>query len=101
MSMAFMFFVFSIVLIALGFGGLAIRWDHNFKLRREELRTGESDNSLGTSELRELIQETMLDVIAPVEERLDAIEMHMRQLPENTAGSDVPGSSESVDTDDE
>ncbi|TDI76679.1 MAG: hypothetical protein E2O84_02110 [Bacteroidetes bacterium] len=39
------------------------------------------DNSLGTSELRGLIQEAVVDAIHPVEERLDRMEMALRQLP--------------------
>jgi hypothetical protein len=88
MPMVFIF-VFTIVMVALGFAALANRWHYNFKLWSEELRTQGGDKSLGASELRELIQETMLDVIAPVEERLDAIETHLRRLPEHSTGGDT------------
>ena len=41
-----------------------------------------TDNSLGTGELRGLIQEAVVDAIQPVEDRLEQMEMALRQLPE-------------------
>ena len=38
-------------------------------------------NSLGTGELQNLIQAAMFDAIQPVEERLDRMEVALRQLP--------------------
>ena len=78
-------FIIAILMIVFVFSGLAVKWDHDFKLRREQIRAGQEGSSLGTSELRALIQEAMLDAIAPLEERLELIEKHMRQLPESTA----------------
>ena len=40
------------------------------------------DNSLGTGELRGLIQEAVVDAIQPVEDRLEQMEMALRQFPE-------------------
>jgi len=81
--------IFTTLLIAFGFAGLAIRWQYDYKLRREQIRAGAADSSLGASELRALIQEAVLDSVAPIEDRLDRIEQHMRQLPERTASSDA------------
>ena len=60
-----------------------VKWGND--LKREKLRAESGGNSLGTSELRDLIQEAMLDAITPLEERLDLIEMNTRQLPEHDA----------------
>lgn len=78
-------FVISIILIVFAFAGFAIKWDHDFKLRREQIRAGEEGSSLGASELKGLIQEAMHDAVAPLEERMDRMEKHLRQLPESTA----------------
>jgi len=98
MSIAVIVFILLIILISLGFGGMAIKWDHDFKLKREELRTESRGSSLGTSELRGLIQEAMLETISPLEERLDLIEMHMRQLPAHATESEARDGSESDDS---
>lgn len=78
-------FIILIILISFGFASFAIKWDHDFKLKRERIRAEGGGNSLGTSELRGLIQEAMLETITPLEERLDLMEMHMRRLPEHDA----------------
>ena len=88
-------------MIALIFGGLTVKWDHNFKLKRDQLRDQGKGNSLGEGELRKLLQDTVLDAIAPMEDRLDLIEMHMRQLPEGVATSKVLDESDSIDSSDE
>ena len=49
-----------IVVISFIFGGLALKWSNAHKLEIEKLIAHESDNSLGTGELRDLIQESML-----------------------------------------
>ena len=76
-------FVVFIVLIVFGFIALMVKWKND--LKREEIRGESGGSSLGTGELRGLIQEAMHDAMAPVEERLDLIEMHMRRLPEHDA----------------
>ena len=85
MPITVIFFVLPILLLSFGFGALAIRWDHEFKLNRERIRAEGAGNSLGTSELRALIQDVMMEAVAPVEERLELIERHMRQLPEHAS----------------
>ncbi len=80
-------FIVLISLIALPFAAFAIKRDHEFKLEREKIRAESRGSSLGTSELRGLIQEAMHEAIAPLEERLDLMEMHMRQLPEHDGES--------------
>ncbi len=80
-------FICLIVIISLGFAGMAIKWDHDFKLKREKLQAEGKGNSLGVSELQGLIQEAMRESIEPLEERLGLIESHMRQLPEHAADS--------------
>ncbi|GMQ83227.1 MAG: hypothetical protein BMS9Abin05_2717 [Rhodothermia bacterium] len=78
-----------IVLILFGFIALMVKWSLDQK--REKLRAESGGSSLGTGELRGLIQEAMHDVIAPVEERLDLIEMHMRRLPESVQSDESSG----------
>jgi len=73
----------AIVLIVFCFISLMVKWGND--LKREKLRAEGGGNSLGTSELRGLIQEAMLDAITPLEERLDLIEMNTRRLPEHDA----------------
>lgn len=80
-------FIVLISLIALPFAAFAIKRDHEYKLEREKIRAESRGSSLGTSELRGLIQEAMHDALAPVEERLDLIEMNTRRLPEHDAES--------------
>ncbi len=77
-------FIIAIIVIVFLFAGWAVKRDHDFKLRREQIRGGKEEGSLGTSELRGLIQEAMLDVVAPLEQRMERIETHLRQLPEST-----------------
>jgi|Marorgknorr_s2lv_3_1036020.scaffolds.fasta_scaffold01563_3 hypothetical protein len=74
-----------IVVISFIFGGLAIKWSNAHKLEIAKLRAQESDNSLGTGELRDLIQESMLEAMAPLEERLELVERQTRRLPEHSA----------------
>ncbi len=76
-------FTVFIVLIFFGFIALMVKWSLDQK--REKIREKSGGSSLGTGELRGLIQEAMHDVIAPVEERLDLIEVHLRRLPEHDA----------------
>jgi len=75
--------VFLVLSTLIVFGFIAtMRWLDIWKQQRlggEGVAEGE--NSLGTGELRGLIQEAMQDVIAPLEERLDLMEGHLRQLP--------------------
>ncbi len=78
-------FILLALVIVLCFAGLAIKWDNDFNLKKERLRGEEGDNSLGTGELRDLIQESMHEAIAPLEERLEVIEKRTRQLPEHSA----------------
>lgn len=82
-------FVLSIILIVLIFGGIMARSDQRFKLERERVRAEGSGSSLGTSELKALIQEAMDESIAPLEDRLERIELQMRQLPERSASSEA------------
>lgn len=74
-----------IVLIVFSFIALMVKWEND--LKREKIRAKGGGSSLGTSELRGLIQEAMLDAITPLEERLDLMEMHMRRLPGHDAES--------------
>ena len=87
MSIVVASFVVFIILASFVFGGLAIKWHNDHEIRKERIRAGGEGNTLGTSELRGLIQEAMTDAVAPIEERLDLLESHMRQLPERSAGS--------------
>ena len=70
-------------LIFFGFIALMVKWRTD--LKREKIRAEGGGNSLGTGELRGLIQEAMLDAITPLEERLGLMEMHQRQLPNHDA----------------
>ena len=79
MGIGLVAFIVLIVVISLSFGALFVKWDND--LKREKLRAEGGGSSLGASELRNLIQEAMLDANAPLEERLDLIEAHMRRLP--------------------
>ena len=88
-------FVVFIVLIVFSFVALMVKWSLDQK--REKMRAERGGSSLGTGELRGLIQEAMHDAIAPLEERLDLMEMHMRQLPEHGAESAALESPEPVD----
>lgn len=74
-----------IVLIVFSFIALMVKWSLDQK--REKMRANSSESSLGTGELRSLIQEAMHDAIAPVEERLDLIETNTRRLPEHDTGT--------------
>ena len=87
-------FVLMGLVIVLSFAGLAIKWDNDFKLKRDRQRREEGDNSLGTGELRELIQESMHEAISPLEERLDLVEKRTRQLPEHSAERQEPENGE-------
>jgi len=66
-----------------GFIALMVKW--SLAQKRERIRAESGGSSLGTSELRNLIQDAMHDAIVPVEERLDRIEMNTRRLPEHDA----------------
>ena len=81
------FFVLGILVIVFVFAGYAMHRDHAFKLQREQIRAGNEGSSLGTSELRELIQDAMTEAMTPVEARLTRIEGQLRQLPERAAGT--------------
>ena len=70
-------------LIFFGFIALMVKWRTD--LKREQIRAEGRGNSLGTGELRSLIQEAMLDAIAPLEDRLELMEMHQRQSPDHDA----------------
>ena len=72
-----------IVLIVFSFLALIAKWGND--LKREKIRAESGGSSLGMGELRGLIQEAMHDAITPLEERLDLMEIHMRQLPEHDA----------------
>ncbi len=74
-----------VVLIFFGFIALMVKWRND--LKREKIRAEDGGSSLGTSELRGLIQEAVHDANAPLEERLGLIEAHMRQLPDHDAES--------------
>ncbi len=74
-----------ILLVIFSFIALMVKMDQD--LKREKMRAESGGNSLGTSELRGLIQEAMHDANAPLEERLDLIEAHMRQLPDHDVES--------------
>ncbi len=82
-------FVVFIVLIVFSFVALMVKWSLDQK--REKMRAESGGSSLGTGELRGLIQEAMLDAIAPLEERLDLIEMNTRQLPEKEDSKESSG----------
>ena len=75
--------VFLILSTLIVFGFIAtMKWLEIWKQERlggSAVEGGEK--SLGTGELRGLIQEALQDVITPLEERLDLMEGHMRQLP--------------------
>lgn len=73
-----LFLVLSTLIV---FGFIAtMRWLEIYK--NQQSGAGGGENSLGTGELRGLIQEAMLETINPLEERLDRMEMSLRQLPE-------------------
>ena len=74
-----------VVLIFFGFIALMVKWRND--LKREKIRAEGGGSSLGTSELRGLIQEAMHEAIAPLEERLDLMETQARQLPDHDAES--------------
>ena len=74
-----------IVLIVFSFITLMVKWEND--LKREKIQAKKEGSSLGTSELRGMIQEAMSEAIAPMEERLELMEMHMRQLPEHRSES--------------
>ena len=63
------------------FGGIVIKWQND--LKREELKAGSDQKSLGTGELKEMIQDAMEEAISPLEDRLELIEQNMRRLPEH------------------
>lgn len=90
-------FILIIILISFAFGGLVIKWNND--LKRQQINAKTQGNSLGTSELKGLIQEAMLDTVAPIEERLDLIEAHMRVLPESNQENEAPAQLESRDKD--
>lgn len=87
-------FVLTIIIMSFVFGGLTIKWHNDFKLKRDRQRSELSGSSMGTGELKVLIQEAMAETVAPIEERLELIERNMRQLPEHGAEEGVPESRE-------
>ncbi len=88
-------FVLTILTMSFVFGGLTLKWHNDFKLRRDRQRAELSGSSMGTGELKALIQEAMAETVAPIEERLELIERNMRQLPERTSTSAGSESSDS------
>lgn len=85
MFMSPFFFVLGILVIVFIFAGYAVNRDHAFKIEREHIRAGNEGSSLGTSELKGLIQEAMSEAIAPMEKRLDLIEGQLRQVPQSSS----------------
>ncbi|TDI71059.1 MAG: hypothetical protein E2O85_02700 [Bacteroidetes bacterium] len=82
MEFSTVFFILMISVIVFSF----IAWNTKVKndLKREQIRAETGSQSLGTSELKGMIQDAMTDAIIPLEERLELIESHMRRLPEGT-----------------
>ena len=74
-----------IVLIVFSF--LAFKVWSERDLKREKILAESGGNSLGTSELKGLIQDAMREAIVPVEDRLDLMEAQMRRLPSHEAES--------------
>ena len=74
-----------IVLIVFSFLAFKVWSDRD--LKREKILAEGGGNSLGTSELKGLIQDAMREAIVPVEERLDLMEAQMRRLPGHDAES--------------
>ena len=70
-----------IVLIVFSFLAFKVWSDRD--LQREKILAEAGGKSLGTSELKGIIQEAVQEAINPMEERLDLLESHMRQLPEH------------------
>ena len=70
-----------IVLIVFSFLAFKVWSDRD--LKREKILAEAGGKSLGTSELKGIIQEAVQEAINPMEERLDLLESHMRQLPEH------------------
>lgn len=79
MDFSLVFFILMMSVILFSF----IAWNAKAKndLKREQIRAESGSQSLGTSELKGMIQEAMTDAVIPLEERLELIESHMRQLP--------------------
>ncbi len=102
MFMSPFFFVLGILVIVFIFAGYAVNRDHAFKIEREHIRAGKEGSSLGTSELKGLIQAAMSEAIAPMEERLDLIERQLRQLPSGVSSRiEIDPEPEEPDTEDE
>ena len=80
-------FLIPIVVVPTVFGFIALMVKWSLDQKREKMRAESGGSSLGTGELRGLIQEAMVDAMAPLEERLDLIEMNTRRLPEHGAES--------------
>ena len=91
--------VFLVLTTLIVFGFVAtMRFLEVYKQTR--LGDGGAGNSLGTGELRGLIQEAVFDSIQPLEERLDRMETSLRQLPSARDGSKaLPGPEHDGDQD--
>ena len=74
-----------IVRIVVSFRAFKVWSDRD--LQREKILAESGGNSLGTSELKGLIQDARREAIIPVEERLDLMEAQMRRLPSHDAAS--------------
>lgn len=92
MPIAVAAFIATIILLAFGFAGVALKWQYDYK--RDKLRAQAGGNSLPTSELKALIQEAMDTAVAPLDARLELIERQLRQLPEHAGGESPERTSE-------
>ncbi len=88
MEFSTVFFILMMNVIIFSF----IAWNAKAKndLKREQIRAQSGSQSLGTSELKGMIQEAMTDAIIPLEERLELIESHMRRLPAASKQAENP-----------
>ncbi|GMQ82147.1 MAG: hypothetical protein BMS9Abin05_1591 [Rhodothermia bacterium] len=76
---------FNLMINVIVFSFIAWSVKNKYDLKKEELRALGGSQSLGTSELKGMIQESMMDALAPLEEPFELIESHMRRLPEGSA----------------
>ena len=72
-------YAFLIPIVLFSIIALIVKWslDHSKWKIEHRSRGASTDNSLGTSELRALIQEAVEEANAPLTERVEALEAHL------------------------
>lgn len=88
MDFSIVFFILMMNVIVFSFIAWSVKTKND--LKREQIKAQSGSQSLGTSELKGMIQEAMSDAIIPLEERLELIESHMRQLPAASKHAESP-----------